>query len=185
MKREFLRRIRVQGIQSPGLEKAAFQIFLKTYRHWIQEIVFLVDWDFGATMKALLENVIFTNLKKISINEIGTVEELDDEAENLSFQNIPLLNKIKKLELDAADAERTNNLTEHRYLPIFQELINKSPNLNTLKITGNIYPDLSSTFNLKTLMVEVFPVRFIPKPAPQHPSFLGVPLINLMNNSEA
>lgn len=186
MKRGLLRRIRVQGIQLPDLNKASCLIFLKTYGHWIQEIAFRVDWDFGPTMKALFENVTFTNLKKISISEIGTVELLDHDAETLSLENIPILSKIQMLELDVASAERANSLQPgHRYLPIFQELINKSPIMNTLTITGNVYPDLSSVFVLNTLMLEVFPVRFIPMPAPDLPAFLALLAPALMIDSEA
>lgn len=181
IKRQLLRRIRIKDMSpksdgllsnaSPDLDKYEQDqipglIFLKTHSDWIQEIQFCVDWDFGPTMTILFENLVFPNLKKISMLEAShwtTFQFPIIEAENFRPQNIPQLTKIRELEYDAAVAEKAGQFQNgHPYLFMFQELLIKSPNLERLTITGNVYPDLSSVSNLKRLILTAFPLLPLP-----------------------
>lgn len=167
---QLVRRITVESMAPNSLDKVAFQMFLRVHREWIQEFWFSVDWGFGPTMKTIFEDLIFPKVKKISILESGMVP-----GAVLQLPKFPLMPKMTDLELDSAAGEKANDLeTGHRYAPMFQELIKKSPNLERLKITGNMYPDLSSAKKLKSLNLTTYPVRLTEIPDPEDEDFDGI-----------
>jgi hypothetical protein len=154
-----LRRIKVrpfittQGDQEENDDSTHEEIvdFMSKYSSFIEELYFEVNISFHPTLLRLVENVFvdFSKLKKISLHELSSRMTSLFVWDAVKFKDVKL-NSVKTLELFGHEAQ-LDEIRFYEYYPIFQELINISPNLVKIKIAENFYPDFKSSTKLKEL----------------------------------
>lgn len=166
------RRIKIQDMPSKeqdkktGYKKKCLTL-LKMNTGIVEEIHFDVSATLGWIMKPALQKCEFPNIRKISVSSqldatFGRSGYFPREvAEELCPNKLCTVPTITCLELvhhrttiSGADSD-----SNYPYVITFQRLLAKCPNLQKLKITGNIYLDLKSCLRLKSLEWEGFPCQ--------------------------